>query len=306
MVKLKPFIKWAGGKGKLLPQIRQMYPQGLGKTITKYAEPFVGGGAVLFDIISTYRLEQIYISDINKNLINTYNTVKNNHKELIEILSYIETQYLSLNADMQKKFYYLKRDEYNNMYNTCNIQKAALLIFLNKTCFNGLYRVNKNNMFNVPAGKYKNPKIYSIENISAISEALKYIDIIAESYTNVYEFADEKTFIYFDPPYRPLTNTSSFTAYTDNNFGDKEQIPAILLKLFISCRISLAEFIEKIEKKGTYILLSNSDPHNIDNSDMFFDNLYCKKKINRIYAPRMINSKGNNRDYISELLISNY
>ena len=293
MVKLKPFIKWAGGKGKLLPQIRQMYPQGLGKTITKYAEPFVGGGAVLFDIISTYRLEQIYISDINKNLINTYNTVKNNHKELIEILSYIETQYLSLNADMQKKFYYLKRDEYNNMYNTCNIQKAALLIFLNKTCFNGLYRVKKNNMFNVPAGKYKNPKIYSIENISAISEALKYIDIIAESYTNVYEFADEKTFIYFDPPYRPLTNTSSFTAYTDNNFGDKEQI-------------SLAEFIEKIEKKGTYILLSNSDPHNIDNSDMFFDNLYCKKKINRIYAPRMINSKGNNRDYISELLISNY
>lgn len=293
MVKLKPFIKWAGGKGKLLPQIRQMYPQGLGKTITKYAEPFVGGGAVLFDIISTYRLEQIYISDINKNLINTYNTVKNNHKELIEILSYIETQYLSLNADMQKKFYYLKRDEYNNMYNTCNIQKAALLIFLNKTCFNGLYRVNKNNMFNVTAGKYKNPKIYSIENISAISEALKYIDIIAESYTNVYEFADEKTFIYFDPPYRPLTNTSSFTAYTDNNFGDKEQI-------------SLAEFIEKIEKKGTYILLSNSDPHNIDNSDMFFDNLYCKKKINRIYAPRMINSKGNNRDYISELLISNY
>ena len=293
MVKLKPFIKWAGGKGKLLPQIRQMYPQGLGKTITKYAEPFVGGGAVLFDIISTYRLEQIYISDINKNLINTYNTVKNNHKELIEILSYIETQYLSLNADMQKKFYYLKRDEYNNMYNTCNIQKAALLIFLNKTCFNGLYRVNKNNMFNVPAGKYKNPKIYSIENISAISEALKYIDIIAESYTNVYEFADEKTFIYFDPPYRPLTNTSSFTAYTDNNFGDKEQI-------------SLAEFIEKIEKKGTYILLSNSDPHNIDNSDMFFDNLYCKKKINRIYAPRTINSKGNNRDYISELLISNY
>lgn len=293
MVKLKPFIKWAGGKGKLFPQIRQMYPQGLGKTITKYAEPFVGGGAVLFDIISTYRLEQIYISDINKNLINTYNTVKNNHKELIEILSYIETQYLSLNADMQKKFYYLKRDEYNNMYNTCNIQKAALLIFLNKTCFNGLYRVNKNNMFNVPAGKYKNPKIYSIENISAISEALKYIDIIAESYTNVYEFADEKTFIYFDPPYRPLTNTSSFTAYTDNNFGDKEQI-------------SLAEFIEKIEKKGTYILLSNSDPHNIDNSDMFFDNLYCKKKINRIYAPRMINSKGNNRDYISELLISNY
>lgn len=293
MVKLKPFIKWAGGKGKLLPQIRQMYPQGLGKTITKYAEPFVGGGAVLFDIISTYRLEQIYISDINKNLINTYNTVKNNHKELIEILSYIETQYLSLNADMQKKFYYLKRDEYNNMYNTYNIQKAALLIFLNKTCFNGLYRVNKNNMFNVPAGKYKNPKIYSIENISAISEALKYIDIIAESYTNVYEFADEKTFIYFDPPYRPLTNTSSFTAYTDNNFGDKEQI-------------SLAEFIEKIEKKGTYILLSNSDPHNIDNSDMFFDNLYCKKKINRIYAPRMINSKGNNRDYISELLISNY
>ncbi len=293
MVKLKPFIKWAGGKGKLLPQIRQMYPQGLGKTITKYAEPFVGGGAVLFDIISTYRLEQIYISDINKNLINTYNTVKNNHKELIEILSYIETQYLSLNADMQKKFYYLKRDEYNNTYNTCNIQKAALPIFLNKTCFNGLYRVNKNNMFNVPAGKYKNPKIYSIENISAISEALKYIDIIAESYTNVYEFADEKTFIYFDPPYRPLTNTSSFTAYTDNNFGDKEQI-------------SLAEFIEKIEKKGTYILLSNSDPHNIDNSDMFFDNLYCKKKINRIYAPRMINSKGNNRDYISELLISNY
>ena len=293
MIQLNPFIKWAGGKGQLLPQIRRMYPQGLGNTITKYAEPFVGGGAVLFDIISSYRLDQIYIGDINRNLINTYNTIKNNHQELIEILSYIEAQYVSLDSERQSEFYYHKRNEYNNMINQYDTYKAALFIFLNKTCFNGLYRVNKNNIFNVPAGKYKNPKIYTLENISAIAKALAHIDIIAGSYTNVYNFADEKTFIYFDPPYRPLTSTSSFTSYAENSFDDKEQI-------------LLAEFIEKIEKKGAYILLSNSDPHNIDSNDMFFDNLYHTKKINRIYAPRMINSKGNNRGHISELLISNY
>ena len=293
MIQIKPFIKWAGGKGQLLHEIRKMYPKELGKTITKYAEPFVGGGAVLFDILSSYNLEQIYISDINKNLINTYNIIKNNHKELVEILSYLENIYLSLNNEMQKEFYYQKRDEYNNKINQYDIHKAALFIFLNKTCFNGLYRVNRNNIFNVPAGKYKKPKIYSLENLSAIAHALKNIDIIAGSYTNVYSFADEKTFIYFDPPYRPLTNTSSFTSYTEYNFDDNEQI-------------NLAKFIEKLEKKGAYILLSNSDPHNIDEKDMFFDNLYYTKKINRIYAARMINSKGNSRGYISELLISNY
>ncbi len=292
-MQLKPFIKWAGGKGQLIPQIRRMYPQGLGSYITKYAEPFVGGGAVLFDIISSYELEQIYISDINKNLINTYNTIKYNHNELLEILSFITNQYLSLNINEQNDFYYQKREVYNNMINEYDVYKAALFIFLNKTCFNGLYRVNKNNIFNVPAGKYKNPKIYNLENISSIALALKNIDIIAGSYINVYDFADEKTFIYFDPPYRPLTNTSSFISYSDNNFDDTEQI-------------NLAKFIEKVEKKGAYILLSNSDPHNIDSNDMFFDNLYYTKKITRITAPRMINSKGNNRGHISELLISNY
>ena len=158
MIQIKPFIKWAGGKGQLLHEIRKMYPKELGKTITKYAEPFVGGGAVLFDILSSYNLEQIYISDINKNLINTYNIIKNNHKELVEILSDLENIYLSLNTEMQKEFYYKKRDEYNNMINQYDTYKAALFIFLNKTCFNGLYRVNRNNIFNVPAGKYKKPK----------------------------------------------------------------------------------------------------------------------------------------------------
>ncbi len=295
MNKIKPFIKWAGGKSQLLPQIRQMYPKELGKNITKYAEPFVGGGAVLFDIISTYNLEQIYISDINKNLINTYNVIKYNHKELIEILSFFENTYLSFNIDKQNEYYYLKRDEYNNIQldNNYNIKKAALFIFLNKTCFNGLYRVNKNNLFNVPAGKYKKPKIYNFENISAIAKAIKNIDIVAGSYVNVYNFVDRKTFIYFDPPYRPLTNTSSFTSYTENNFDDNEQI-------------NLAKFIKKVENKGAYILLSNSDPHNIDINDMFFDNLYYTKNINRIYAPRMINCKASGRGKISELLISNY
>lgn len=129
MIQLKPFIKWAGGKGQLLPQIRQMYPQGLGNTITKYAEPFVGGGAVLFDIISSYKLDQIYIGDINKNLIHTYNTIKNNHQELIEILSHLETQYLSLDYENQNEFYYNKREEYNNLINQYDTYKAALFIF---------------------------------------------------------------------------------------------------------------------------------------------------------------------------------
>lgn len=292
----KPFLKWAGGKGQLLNEIKKYYP--FNENITKYAEPFIGGGAVLFDVLNNYEnLEKIYISDINQELINTYLVIKNDVERLINILFKYQEEYIKLNIEERKIYYNKKREEYNklkfeNIENE-NIKKAGLMIFLNKTCFNGLYRVNKKGMFNVPMGAYKNPCICDKNNLLMVSEKLKKVKIVCADYKKSLEFIDNKTFVYFDPPYRPITNTASFTAYTENDFGDKEQI-------------ELSEFIKELDKKGAKILLSNSDPKNFDENDEFFDKLYSDKKIIRVGATRMLNSKGEKRGKINELLISNF
>ena len=295
-IECKPFIKWVGGKGQLLSEINKLYPVELGKNINKYAEIFVGGGAVLFDILSKYKLDEVYISDKNLELINTYKSIRDNVDILIKSLKEMEEQYIPLNNEDRKIYYYEKREEYNSLKinsEVNNIEKTILFIFLNKTCFNGLYRVNKKGKFNVPMGAYKKPKICDEENLKNVSLTLRNVKIVYADYRESEKFIDDKTFVYIDPPYRPLNITSSFTSYTENDFNDKEQI-------------ELAEYINVLNKKGAKIVISNSDPKNNDIDDNFFDKLYKNYNINRVKATRMLNSNASLRGAINELLITNY
>ena len=295
-IECKPFIKWVGGKGQLLSEINKLYPVELGKNINKYAEIFVGGGAVLFDILSKYKLDEVYISDKNLELINTYKSIRDNVDILIKSLKEMEEEYIPLDNENRKVYYYEKRQEYNNLkinIEENNIEKASLFIFLNKTCFNGLYRVNKKGEFNVPMGAYKKPKICDEENLKNVSLTLRNVKIVYADYRESEKFIDDKTFVYIDPPYRPLNITSSFTSYTENDFNDKEQI-------------ELAEYINVLNKKGAKIVISNSDPKNNDIDDNFFDKLYKNYNINRVKATRMLNSNASLRGAINELLITNY
>lgn len=245
----KPFLKWAGGKGQLLKEIECYYPFERGK-ITKYAEPFVGGGAVLFDILNKYDLEQVYISDINAELINTYCTIRDDIDTLIEQLQLMQSEFVPLDTDNRREYYTDKRARFNalktEVNNNKDTEKAALMIFLNRTCFNGLYRVNKKGLFNVPMGAYKNPLICDETNLRVVSDKLQRVIIMCGDYRKSAEFIDDKTFAYFDPPYRPLTATASFTAYTENAFDDNAQI-------------ELANFVDEMSNKGARVVVSNSD-----------------------------------------------
>ncbi len=293
---VKPFLKWAGGKGQLLKEIERYYPFANGN-ITKYAEPFVGGGAVLFDILSKYDLKEIYISDINAELINTYRIIRDDVDALIKMLYTMQSEFIPLDTDSRKIYYNEKRECFNDLKvngnESINVEKAALMIFLNKTCFNGLFRVNKKGLFNVPMGAYKNPMICDKKNLRAVSEKLQKVIIICGDYRESADFIDENTFVYFDPPYRPITDTASFTAYTENLFNDEEQI-------------ELAHFVDDMHKKGAKVVISNSDPKNTNTEDDFFDNIYSAHKIKRVEATRMINCKSEARGKIKELLISNF
>ncbi len=292
----KPFLKWAGGKSQLLKEIEKYYP--FEKfCITKYAEPFVGGGAVLFDILGKYDLGEIYISDINFELINTYVIIREYIEELVDLLGNYQCEYITLETAGRKSYYMAKRDRFNylkvNGNEAENIEKAALMIFLNKTCFNGLFRVNKKGLFNVPMGSYKNPLICDEKNLRVVSDKLKNVKIVCGDYKKSADFIDENTFVYFDPPYRPLTETASFTAYTENLFNDEKQM-------------ELARFVECMHKKGAKIVVSNSDPKNSNTEDDFFDSIYSNHNIKRVEATRMINCNGEARGRIKELLISNF
>ena len=291
----KPFIKWAGGKGQLLPTIRKFYPSNMGMEITKYCEPMVGAGAVLFDVLNTYEMDEVYICDINAELINTYTIVRDHPERLIGFLSTFEKDHLRCDEDNRKEYYYQQRERFNTemQYPTKSnsILRAALFIYLNKTCFNGLYRVNRKGLYNVPMGSYKNPTICDTENIKKTSELLQGVTILVGDYTCIDKYVDEHTFVYFDPPYRPLTKTAEFTSYTADTFNDEDQA-------------KLAEFIKSLTKSK--VMASNSDPHNVDKEDNFFDDLYEGLNINRVSANRAINSKGKGRGKIHELLITNY
>ncbi len=288
----KPFVKWAGGKSQLLNEIKAKYP----KKIDKYCEPFVGGGAVLLDILSNCQPKEILINDINVELVNTYSQIKNNVDELIEMLSEMQDSFRMKNDNERKLMYLAMRKRFNelkvNYEDRANTEEAMLFIFLNKTCFNGLYRVNNKGFFNVPMGAYKNPLICDAENLRLISGLLKNVQIKCGDYSECADFIDENTFVYIDPPYRPLTATASFTSYSESEFGDKQQI-------------ELGKFIDDISAKGARVVASNSDPKNSDESDSFFDDLYSSYTIMRVSAKRMINSKATGRGRVNELLICN-
>lgn len=293
-VTLKPFVKWVGGKSQLVEQIEKMLPTDGEKVLTKYAEPMVGGGALFFSILSKYDFEELYISDINAELINAYQAVKNDVDNLIAKLNEMQMLFLPMEENGRKYFYYTVRERFNSTTLTeeTATEKAAQFIFLNKTCFNGLYRVNRKGQFNVPMGAYKNPTICDDENLRNIHEALQNVTIVCGDYSLSKSFIDKDTFVYLDPPYRPISETSAFTAYNSDVFDDNEQI-------------RLAKFIDEINLSGAKIVLSNSDPKNVNEEDNFFDDLYKNYKINRVEASRAINSKGDKRGKINELLICN-
>ncbi len=295
--KVRPFVKWAGGKGSLIPQLNNFYPYELKNgTIERYIEPFVGGGAVLIDILQKYNVEDAYAFDINRDLINSYNVIKNNVNELITILREIETEYLKLAQEDRKTYFYNIRNQYNEnelQEDEQNIQRAAQFIYLNRTCFNGLYRVNKNGKFNVPFGSYKNPTICDEKNLRELSNLIQNVKFIYGDYTRSLEYIEENTFLYFDPPYRPLNITSAFTSYTKEDFNDDNQR-------------ELATFYRELNNRNAKLMLSNSNPKNTDKEDTFFDELYNGFNIDEIYATRMINANSNGRGKVSEIVITNY
>ncbi len=267
-----PFLKWAGGKRQLISQMYKYFP----KNFNKYIEPFVGGGAVLFYL----KLKISVIIDINKELVNCYNVIKNNVKELIKLLKTHENE---------KNYYYkiraLDRDK-EKFNKLSNIEKASRLIYLNRCCYNGLYRVNSKGQFNVPFGKYKNPNFCDEENLFAVSKVLKNVNIIHGSFEICLEHAQKGDFVYFDPPYHPISKTSSFTSYTKENFGKDSQ-----QKLF--------DVFEKLDKRGCKLMLSNS-------YNEYIQNLYKDYKIITLGARRVINCNAEKRGNINVLLILNY
>jgi len=299
MEKVRPFVKWAGGKNKLIPQMEQYYPKELKENkIDVYIEPFVGGGAILMDILKKYNIKKAYAFDINKNLINCYNIIKDKVESLVLELKKLEEEYLKLDDENRKEYYYDIRKKYNsiNIENENEaLEKTTYFIFLNKTCFNGLYRENRRGQFNVPIGKYKNPTICDEENLIELSKLIKNVTFINGDYRESYKYIEENTFIYFDPPYRPINKTSSFTSYSKEDFNDENQK-------------KLGEYFRKINDNNSNVklMLSNSNPKNNNEKDDFFEQIYNGFKINEIKANRMINSNKEKRGKISELLIINY
>jgi DNA adenine methylase len=298
----KPFLKWAGGKTQLLDEFDKRFPSDLlNGRLNKYVEPFVGGGAVLFYTIQKYDFDECYIYDANEELILVYCVVKNDVISLIDELRVLESSYLVLDEAGRKDFFYNIRNEFNkskakidfNTYNVDWIVRASELIFLNRTCFNGLFRVNSKGEFNVPIGRYKNPKILDESNLRNVSRLLKDVKIYHGDFEDCQSVVDKRTFVYFDPPYRPISKTSSFTSYSKDAFDDESQK-------------RLAVFYKKLHLEGAKLMLSNSDPKNENPDDHFFEDIYSEFKIERVPAKRMINANGNGRGSINELIITNY
>lgn len=288
----KPFVKWVGGKTQLLGDIEKYLPKDFAHRNITYVEPFVGGGSVLFWMLRTFpNISHAVINDINPKLINVYRAVKESPTELISLLQTLENEYLPLDAEHRKAMFLAKCQLFNS--NEINaMEQAALFVFLNRTCFNGLYRENLKGLFNVPHGKYAKPMICNEDTIMADAELLQKVEILNGDFASTAAFAGENTFYYFDPPYKPLSSTSSFNNYVKENFDDTEQI-------------RLKEFCQYVAAKGSEFILSNSDvkSHNPEND--FFDNLYSDYTIHRVWASRMVNSNAEKRGKLSELMISN-
>jgi len=290
----KPFLKWAGGKTQLLDDIEKLLPEDLSTSNFTYLEPFVGSGAVLFWMLAKFpNMKKAVINDINEDLITTYKVIANHPNELISILDTLQNEYhyLDSDEDNKKAYYYEKRALYNTRKERA-INQSALFIFLNRTCFNGLYRVNRNNEFNVPIGSYRKPTICDSENILSVSKALQRVEILSGDFEKTLQYANPNSLFYFDPPYKPLNGTSSFNSYAKDEFDDKEQI-------------RLRDFCSKLDSLGHTWILSNSDVKNENLTNIFFDDLFKDFDIRRIKAVRRINANASKRGELTELLITN-
>lgn len=285
----KPFLKWAGGKSQLLSVINDNLP----REFNSYIEPFAGSGAVMFDIVSNHSgLESVVINDINADLVNTYLCIKEHCEEMIPVLTELQEEYNNADTETRDKVFYSLRDEYNTRASS-SIRMACLFIFLNRTCFNGLYRVNAHNLFNVPHGKYKSPRICDAQNLRSVSSALDGVEVLNGDYDELRRFVRPGTFVYLDPPYKPISETSSFTSYSSVKFDDEEQT-------------RLKRFCDYVNEQGAAFMLSNSDPRSIDPNNTFFDELYAEYHIQRVPAKRLINANASGRGEVNELLITNY
>jgi DNA adenine methylase len=300
--KARPFLKWAGGKRQLLSQIDSYLPPALMEgALQRYVEPFVGSGAVFFHIVQNYPVQELFIADINPELILAYRTIQKDVEALIDELACIEDQYLPLAEPQRKAFYYRQRELYNEdkraiEYDTLQeawFRRTAQLIFLNRTCYNGLFRVNSHGEYNVPFGRYKNPTICDGPNLRAVSELMQQTMIHYGHYSDCAAFVDESTLVYFDPPYRPISATANFTAYSPLSFDDDQQL-------------ELADFYRLLDDQGAALILSNSDPKNTDPDDDFLEDAYAEFRIERVQARRRINRSVEKRGPINELLILNY
>lgn len=295
MTKAKPFIKWVGGKSQLIEQLDAQLPADFGNwdNVT-YIEPFVGGGAMLFYLLQRYpNIQHAVINDINQDLVICYKTVRDSLGLLIESLKDIEKTYLSLQTEEKRKDFFMAARERYNEKGLDPIENTTKFFFLNRTCFNGLYRVNKKGLFNVPFGKYANPTICDPNMLRKDSELLQRVEILTGDFEDTFDYANGNTFFYFDPPYRPLSDTSSFNDYTKEAFNDDAQI-------------RLKKYCDKINESGYKFMLSNSDCKGKDEKDNFFDMLYEAYQIERVWASRSINSNPNKRGKLTEILVHNY
>ena len=295
MAKARPFIKWVGGKSQLIEQLDAQLPADFSrwKNVT-YIEPFVGGGAMLFYMLQRYpNIKHAVINDINSDLTTCYQVVRDTPEELIESLEQLEAAYLSLDTEEERKAFFIDVRARYNQKNLDSIENTTMFFFLNRTCFNGLYRVNKSGLFNVPFGRYTKPTICDEDTILADSEILQKVEIFNTDFEKTIEEAESSTLFYFDPPYRPLSNTSSFNNYAKEVFNDDEQI-------------RLKSFCDRINTEGYHFMLSNSDGSTRNCNDTFFDDLYRDYNINRVWASRNVNANASKRGKLTEILVRNF
>ena len=290
----KPFIKWVGGKSQLIPQLEALLPPdfSIWRNVT-YIEPFIGGGAMLFHMLQTHpNISHAVINDINSDLTTCYLTVRDHPNELILSLKQIQDEYRALPDEEARQGYFMAKRARFNTKALGPIENTALFIFLNRTCFNGLYRVNRKGLFNVPFGRYDNPLICDSETILSDSLLLQDVEILTGDFRQTLNYATAPSLFYFDPPYRPLSNTSSFNDYSKEAFDDAAQI-------------RLKGFCDEVNTAGHSFMLSNSDPRGKD-GDTFFDDLYADYIIDRVWASRNVNANASKRGKLTEILVHNY
>ena len=302
-VTARPFLKWAGGKTQLLAQLRALYPPELAAgELTTYVEPFTGGGAVFFDVAQRYPIDRAFLYDANPELILIYRVVQQQVEALIAVLARYAGEYLTRRQEERPTYYYQVREALNRQrqeidferFSDAWIERAAMHLFLNKTCYNGLFRLNSKGGFNVPHGRYKHPRILDADNLRAASKVLQIAEIRRGDFEDCADVVDDRSFVYFDPPYRPISKTAHFTAYSKYGFNDDDQR-------------RLARFFDRLHHTThAKLMLSNSDPTNENPDDAFFDDLYRTFYRHRVSAQRNINSKASKRGPIRELVVTNY